>query len=105
MGLMKRFFLSFAARAFLCFALLHLSGTFVLAQPAAPAKATAPVEIPLEVTRVGEIKFEGLQSRTPAELIPKLSTKVGEPYNALLLSEDISKLAEMMRLVTARTEP
>lgn len=66
--------------------------------------AGAQEEAPREPALVEEIRFEGLISRKPEEVISRLSLKVGEPFNPLLIREDLEQLARIMRRVNVRTE-
>jgi outer membrane protein insertion porin family len=53
---------------------------------------------------VESIRFEGLSSWDEAQLKGRLSTKEGQPYNPLLVREDLTQLARVMRRADVRTE-
>lgn len=53
---------------------------------------------------VESIQFEGLSSWDAEQLKGRLSTKVGQPYNPLLVREDLTQLARVMRRANVRTE-
>lgn len=80
----------------------------MLEPPVRPEELDDLVEVPVRdsgATIVGEVVFEGLRTRTPADLALRLRTRAGEPYNALVLREDVQGLARVMRRVNVRTEP
>lgn len=56
------------------------------------------------IVAVDSIRFEGLSSWDPEQLKTRLSTKVGQPYNPLLVREDLTRLAGVMRRANVRTE-
>lgn len=56
------------------------------------------------IVAVDSIRFEGLASWDAEQLKKKLSTKVGQPYNPLLVREDLTQLARVMRRANVRTE-
>lgn len=53
---------------------------------------------------VESIRFEGLKSWDEERLKGRLSTKEGQPYNPLLVREDLTQLARVMRRANVRTE-
>ncbi len=69
-----------------------------------PASLPAESAEPAAEARVSEIAIEGLKSRTPEQVIQGLATKVGQPYNALLVREDLGRLSEIMQRVSYRVE-
>lgn len=85
-----------SARAWVAAALL--AGVLLL-QPGA-IRAQHP-----SIASIEAIRFEGLTSRNEQRVLRRLSSKVGEPYNALSVREDLRVLARMMRKARVRTEP
>lgn len=80
--------------------------------PGALDPPVRPEELPAEdpapdstTVRVGDIRFEGLVSWQPEDLLARIDTRVGEPYNALVLREDIARLGAMLRRVQVRAVP
>lgn len=67
--------------------------------------ATAsPATAQLEGMPVEEIRFEGLVSYQPAQIIPRLETGVGQPYNPLTIRQDLETLAEIVKTASVNTE-
>ncbi len=77
--------------------------TFTAPQVQSTDKKTTTTQ-EAEPMRVGEIKFEGLVAHKPEDLLPRLATKAKEPYNPIVLREDVTRLGELMRQVAVRVE-
>lgn len=69
---------------------------FVL--PAAPAGGQ-------DGRRVDDIRFQGLITWQPQQLIERLQTRVGRTYRTVLIQQDLRDLARIMRTVRVETEP
>lgn len=79
--------------------ILVLSCAFCCVLPS-PAQAQAPA-----VGLLDEVHIEGLTSHREETLLKSLKTKAGQPYNPLIVQEDLKQLSTMMRQASVETRP
>ncbi len=54
---------------------------------------------------IEEVTIEGLKTYLPKQILPRLQTRPGGPYNPIMVGEDLTELGKIMRTATIRADP
>ena len=78
-----------------------LAGLWLGLRLAGPIGAQ-PADEPLLIE---EVSIEGLKTYLPEQILPRLQTRPGGPYNPITVGEDLTELGKIMRTATIRADP